>query len=159
MNKLLFLLLLFCTTTLFAQPGRETHPRGERSEQVKPGQRAQRFARIKAARQAFITEELELTDKQAAAFFPVYWDFDQRTGQIKREAVLRFRPDQSPKELSEQEARTELLQRRTKKQKMMTLSLEAEDEYLKILPATKVIRLPEVEREFRAKLWERTRRQ
>jgi hypothetical protein len=41
----------------------------------------------------------------------------------------------------------------------MALSLEAENKYLEILPATKVLRLPDVEREFRKKLWERTRKQ
>ena len=82
---------------------------------------------------------MELTEKQAVAFFPIYWDFDQRMVEGKGEALRRNRPGQALKELSEQEARTELLQRRTQKQKMMTLSLEAEDKYLKILPATKVI--------------------
>lgn len=159
MNKLLFLLLLFCTTTLFAQPGRKGPPRGERSERVSKEQRAERFAQIKAARQAFITEELELTDKQAAAFFPVYWDFDQRMNAGKREDLRRNRPGQAPKELTEKEARTKLLERRAQKQQMMALSLEAEDKYLKILPATKVVRLPDVERDFKKKLWERTRRQ
>ncbi|MCX8210685.1 MAG: hypothetical protein OTI34_06550 [Lewinella sp.] len=159
MNKLLFLLLLFCTTTLFAQPNQKGHPREERAEQINPEQHAKRFARIKAARQAFIIEELEITEKQAAAFFPVYWDFDQRMVEDKKDIARRNRPDQPSKKLTEQEARTKLLERRTQKKRIMALSLEAENKYLEILPATKVLRLPDVEREFRKKLWERTRKQ
>ena len=159
MNKLLFLLLLFCTTTLLAQPGREGRPREKHAERINPEQRAEQFARIKAARQAFIIEELEITEKQAAAFFPVYWDFDQRMVEDKKDIARRNRPDQPSKKLTEQEARTKLLERRTQKKRIMALSLEAENNYLEILPATKVLRLPDVEREFRKKLWERTRKQ
>lgn len=158
MNKLLFLLLLFSTTTLVAQPGREGNPRGERTGRISPEQRAERFAKIRAARQAFITEELELTEKQAAAFFPVYWDTEQRMAESKKDGARRNHPGLAPQALTEQEARTELLKRRTQRQQMLTLSLEAEDKYLKILPATKVVRLPDVEREFKRKLWEWTRK-
>lgn len=158
MNKLLFLLLLLCSTALAAQPGPNGPKRGDRTERMNPEQRGERFARIKAARQAFITEELELTTKQAEAFFPVYWDFEMRMADGMKNGGPRNRQDQEPQKLTEKEARTNLLQRRTHRQQMLTLSLEAEDEFLKLLPATKVIRLPEVEREFRKKLWERTRK-
>lgn len=142
-----------------AQPGHDGHKRGDRAEQrVGPGQRAERFARIKAARQAYITEELELTEKQATAFFPVYWGYDKRMNENKRDAGPRIRPEGKTEILTEAQARTKLLQRRAHRQQMLTLSLEAEDKYLKLLPATKVIRLPEVEREFRRKLWDRARK-
>ena len=152
MNKL-FLLLLLCATTLNAQPGHDGPPR----HADRPEQNAERFARIKAARQAFITEELKLTSAQAEAFFPVYWAYDKRMKDGRKTGPHRGRPGESARKLTEAEARTELLQRRTHRQQMITLSLEAEDEFLKLLPATKVIRLPEIEREFRKKLWDRTR--
>ncbi len=158
MTKLLFILFVFCTTTIAAQPGRQDHKRGDHSERTRAEQRTERFARIKAARQAFITEELELTPKQATAFFPVYWDYEQRMVNGKKTPSHRERTMHATKDLTEKEARAELLQRRTRRQQMLALSLEAEEKYLQLIPATKVIRLPDVERAFRRKLWDRTRR-
>ncbi|TXF87077.1 hypothetical protein FUA23_18970 [Neolewinella aurantiaca] len=160
MNKLFFFLAFFMitATSLVAQPGRNTSLPGERTERAGTEMRSERFGRIKAARQAFITEELALTAQQAADFFPVYWEYEERLAEGKKDGPARKTPGHATQEYTEEEARTELLNRRTHKQQMLTLTLEAEDKYLKILPATKVIRLPEVEREFRKKLWERTRR-
>lgn len=157
MNKLLLLLILFYTSVGYAQPGHKGHKTGDGKE-MNSEQRSERFARIKAARQAFITEELELSPKQAAAFFPVYWDFEKRMAEGKRNGPEHNRPGTESPKLTEKEARAKLLQRRTHRQQMLTLSLQAEDEYLKLLPATNVIRLPEIEREFRGKLWDRARK-
>lgn len=157
MNRILLLLLLFCAAGLSAQPGHPNHERRDRPEKMTAEQRAERFAKIKTARQAYITEALELTPAEAAAFFPVYWDYDRRMAEGRRDGH-RGRPGRKTRELTEKEARGELLQRRTQRQQMLTLSLEAEDAFLEILPATKVIHLPEAEREFRRKLWDRARR-
>ena len=59
--------------------------------------------------------------------------------------------------LTETEARTMLLKDRTFRQEMLTLRNQTEDKLLKILPAAKIIRLPEIEKAFRKKLWERTK--
>lgn len=155
MNKLLLFLFILCAAPLFAQPG---HERGGRNERFSTEERADRFARIKAARQAFITEELELSKQQATAFFPVYWAYEKRMAKDRQEPRHGKADTDDAREMTEAEARSELLQRRTRRQKMLALSLEAEDKYLELLPATKVIRLPETERAFRRKLWDQTRK-
>ncbi len=158
MTKLLLIFFVFCSSATFAQPGHAPHNRGDRSEQLSPEQDAKRFARIKAARQAYIAEELELTPAESEAFFPVYWDYEKRLKERKDSNPFHGRLGSNTTELTEKEARAKLLQRRATRQQILTLSLEAEDQFLKIIPANKVIRLPEIERAFRKKLWDRTRK-
>jgi hypothetical protein len=155
MNKLLLFLFILCAAPLVAQPG---HERGGHNERLSTEERADRFARIKAARQAFITEELELSKQQATSFFPVYWAYEKRMARDRNEPRHGKTDIYATGKMTEAEARSELLQRRTRRQKMLALSLEAEDKYLELLPATKVIRLPETEKAFRRKLWDHTRK-
>lgn len=59
-------------------------------------------------------------------------------------------------DLTEAEALEILRNHRARRQAALNMILEAEEAYLKVLPARKVILLPEVERKFRKLLWERT---
>lgn len=146
---LLIFLLAFSNGSVFAQESTD------RSRQ----QDADRHERIKLARQAFITEELELTEKEATTFFPIFWDYQRQVDEIKRERFHGRKKGGSKEEemaaLSEQEAKEALLSFREERKKILALSIEVEDRYLTILPAKKVIRLELAERAFRKKLWEK----
>lgn len=162
MNKLypLLLPLLLVANLAIAQPGRPPRndgPRQERTERGTPEQREARFARIRAAREAFLTEQLELTEKEATAFFPVYWAYDEKMREAKRTAFRGQKDSAKNETITEAEARTLLMKDRTLRQEMLTLRSQTEDKLLKIIPASKIIRIPEVEKAFREKLWERTR--
>jgi hypothetical protein len=162
MHKLFFLLLPLLLSASLAtaqQDGPEGNDRPDRehAENGAPGQGEARFARIRAARQVFITEQLALTDKEAAAFFPVYWAYDERMRSAKRAAFGNHPKVEGNTSLTETEARTMLLKDRTFRQEMLTLRNQTEDKLLKILPAAKIIRLPDIEKAFRRKLWERTK--
>jgi hypothetical protein len=150
--KQLFFVFLLClvSVSVQAQPGSRPG-NGDRKEM-----REERFAKIKAARQAYITEELELTKKEAEAFFPVFWSYDEKLKQG------RFRSKYKSKglkdtDLTEAEALEVLRGHQTHRQESLNQIFEAEEAFLKVLPARKVIQLPEVEKRFRKLLWERTR--
>ncbi|MEM1356753.1 MAG: hypothetical protein AAGF89_01035 [Bacteroidota bacterium] len=139
------LLLLFLTFAvgLFAQP--------------KPD-RAQ-FERIREAREAFISERLLLSPAEAKAFFPVFWKYDSAMRTKRKEIIGRRQQhlNAASSALSEEEALKLLMARRRHRQEVLKLQLEAEDEFLRVLPAAKVARLESAEKAFREQLWEKTR--
>jgi hypothetical protein len=146
-------LILFFSLCLFggalqAQPG----SRPERADRKELW--GERFAKIKAARQAYITEELELTDKETKVFFPVFWSYNEK---LKQGGDPGKTEDVKKTNLSEGEALEVLHGHRAQRQASLNLKIEAEEAYLKVLPARKVVLLPEVENQFRKLLWERTR--
>jgi hypothetical protein len=151
MKQLIFVILLcLVSVATQAQPGARLD-KGERKEM-----REERFAKIKAARQAYITEELELTNKEAEAFFPVFWSYDEKL----RKGTFRNKyngKDLKDADLTEAEALEVLRGHQTYRQESLNQIFEAEEAFLKVLPASKVIQLPEVEKKFRKLLWERTR--
>ncbi|WP_026231574.1 hypothetical protein [Neolewinella persica] len=149
MKQLIFVFLL-CLVSVAAQAQPGNRPNGADRKEL----REERFAKIKAARQAYITEELELTNKEADAFFPVFWSYDER---LKQEGTRNKERDFAPADLTEGEALKILRDHQARRQASLNLSIEAEDAFLKVLPARKIIQLPEVERKFRKLLWERTR--
>ena len=148
MKQLICLFLLcFATFQLQAQPG------GGFKERLEA--RGERFAKIREAREAFIAERLELTPRQAEAFFPVFWSYEEkmREGMPRRDR----KEGEATASLTEAQALTQLRSQQAQRQQLLDLKTEAEEAFLKILPATKVLRLPEVEKEFRQRLWERAR--
>lgn len=148
MKQLIILFLLsFTALQLSAQPGAGFKERLEA--------RGERFAKIKAAREAYIAEQLELTPRQSEAFFPVFWSYEEKMhdGMPRRD---RKESDPMPS-LTEAQALAQLRRQQTQRQQLLDLKTEAEEAFLKIIPASKVIRLPEVEKEFRQLLWERAK--
>jgi hypothetical protein len=144
--------LLFCLTfSLSAQPGSQ-RPGTERE-----GKAA--FERIKTARQQFLTEKLELTTKEAEAFFPLFWRYDEQMRTIMREDDPgrrdRRKTDNSP--VSEAEARKMLEDQLARMESMTALKRESTDAYLRVIPAAKLIQLEEANREFRRELLDRLR--
>lgn len=149
MKQLIFIFFLcLFGGALQAQPGNRAQ-RTERKEL-----RQERFAKIKAARQAYITEELELTEKEGESFFPVFWSYEEK---LKLRRVGGKEKEFKNADLTEKEALEILRSHRARRQAALEMNLEAEEAYLKVLPARKVILLPEVEMKFRKLLWERTR--
>lgn len=114
---------------------------------------ASRFARIKAAKEAFFREELPLTETEAAAFFPIYWNFDKEIRQFHH--GRHGHRGQEEEVLTEEAALNQLRENRQNRQRMSELHDKAETAYLKVLPAVKVIRIDRTEREFREKLLRR----
>ena len=123
---------------------------------AQPGGRGERFEQIKEARETFLKEELALTTEESAAFFPVFWEYDLKVRQARRKAGIDRRknaPDLGA--LSEAEALALLRENRQRRQELLALEIEAQDAFLKILPARKVVLLPPAEKAFREKLLQR----
>lgn len=113
-----------------------------------------RFERIRIAKEAFLREELALTEAEAARFFPVYWTYDAQLRRGRRHhGRSHGRTQQST--VAEADALAILERRREERRKMCDLQTEAEDAYLKILSPSKVLGLQRAEREFREKLLRR----
>ena len=147
-----FLLLLFLLPL--------THLSGQRGlppPEDEPAFRQERLDRVRAAQEAFMTTELDLSKKQAAAFFPLFWENEARQRAARRNTITAIGELRRKEDLTETEARRMIDLRREEMKKLLALRISAEDAYLKVLPATKVARLPAVERRFREELWQRRR--
>ena len=88
---LLYILIFFMSIGSFAQPNRE---------------------RITALKVAHITSKLNLTEKEAQQFWPIYNAYDDNTSKIKHEDIRRIRQEirQNSGSLTDKEA-NDLLQR------------------------------------------------
>lgn len=124
--------------------------------EAQPGDR---FARIKEARKAFLTEKLSLTTEEQEKFFPLFWRYEREMNSLRRSRTRAKREsgNQELAKLTEAEAREMLeLQLETDK-KMLQLRRRAMAEFIKVIPATKLIQLENAERTFRRQLVERVR--
>ena len=66
-----------------------------------PEQRQRMQQRIESQRVAFITNQLDLTADESAAFWPIYNEFKD----VEREKRSEIRPDKEASSMSEEEAR------------------------------------------------------
>lgn len=149
MTKLLLFLALFC----FVCTG--VRAQNDARYPASSEQRGERFSRIQAARQAYLTEQLNLSDAEAKAFFPLFWTYQDRLHDARRDDERLDRLSLTTTTLTEQQARQQLFGNLQRLQQGLDLRREATEKYLTVLPATKVIRINEVERNFRQQLRER----
>lgn len=128
--------------------------------QAQPGMKGERFNQIKEAREAFLKEKLSLTEEESETFFPVFWQYEARIRKVSKGFILnRQGKTESIGQLSEQDAEVLLMTNRKRKQEILSLGTEAEDAYLQILSARKVVMLQLAEKEFKEKLLRRLRQQ
>lgn len=149
----LLCLLLFASNSLVAQPARE-----------KADNKAARFERIKAARQSFIIERLALTEEEATAFFPVFWRYEEQLHALKKDHLNHHRErrmrnsEEAPRVLSEAEARQKIEEQLDRMNRVHEIKTASTRDYLKILPAAKLIKLEAANRDFRRELLGQLRR-
>ncbi len=114
--------------------------------------------RIKALKVPFITEELELTPAEAEKFWPIYNSYDKRMHDLReRERDLfkeKFSNSGSRNKLSESQAQNLINKYNSIQKEKYQLESELLKELTQKLPASKMVFLPEVERNFGRKLWE-----
>lgn len=135
--------LLFITSALAAQG---------------PGKKQQNRERIEAQKVAFITEKLELTPAEAQQFWPVYNEFDAKRRDLNKEFKKASDSDDLDFEkMSDKEAEVLADQSLIHAQKMLDLRKEYHAKFKKILPAKKVLKLYEAERQFQKVLMNRLR--
>lgn len=117
-------------------------------------QSEEQIERFNRERETFFTEELQLTDAEAKAFWPLYNDFQHRKTRIHEDEMNTHRyTHKNMENLTEEEIILTL----EKIRKLETELFELEQEYYhskfpEILPPKKVVKLYRVEWEFRRHL-------
>jgi hypothetical protein len=113
----------------------------------------ERFENFRSSRIAFITEQINLTPKEAEVFWPVYNEFDSKRQSINKEKIKVAGYYIIVKEnLNEQEA-SEIADKIIGLQKKeVLLSEEYNVKFKAVLPASKVLKLYYSELQFKKQL-------
>ena len=140
---LVAVLAMALSANLFAQDQQKPDARGDRG--------AGWMEKMKAARVAFLTTELELTSEEAQQFWPVYNQAQAEKDAAYRETRTAYRAlTEAIKEGKPDKEVAALLQAYLKASKVpAALDAEYSSEFLKVLPATKVAKLFISEEKFR----------
>jgi len=113
--------------------------------------------KIKTLKIAFITEKLDLSEKEAQQFWPIYNSFEDEQYQIRRNS-FQGRNKINFETLTEKEASSLLKEMRSVETKRHALKTKFIDDLTKILPAKKIIMLDKVVDDFKHKMFEEYRR-
>ena len=140
MKKLLLsLAVLFCTASLCAQ---------EQPQDKGPRMTPEDY---KARQQEFITRRADLTEIEAAAFFPVYFELQQQ--KMKLNGQLRRKMHDMHREALTEEAATALVEEMADmKLKCDQLDKDYLQKFIQLIPATKMMKVQMAEEEFRREL-------
>ena len=113
---------------------------------------------IEAQRIAFITKELNLTPDEAKIFWPVYNEYDTKRHELKKSFKESgdFHKTDFDK-LTEKEANQLLDNQIVEAQKFLDLRKEYHAKFKSVLPAVKVLKLYDAEREFQKMLMDKIR--
>lgn len=136
---LLIMAALFCMSGLFAQD----EPQG-RAPRMSPEE-------YKARQQEFITRRAELTEIEAAAFFPVYFQLQKQKIETNGQLHRKMR-DMRKDEITEEEATALVEEMADMKIKCDQLDKDYLKQFLKIIPAKKMMKVQMAEEEFRREL-------
>jgi hypothetical protein len=118
----------------------------------------ERLEKFKTQKIAFITDQLNLSPKEAETFWPVYNEFDTKRQTINRERMKLARQYlKTNSTISEKEA-SEMADKFIAYQKQEALLAEEYNTKFKaILPATKVLKLYQSEIQFKRRLLKQLR--
>lgn len=136
------LMILLACTALFTAPALA-------QQEDKDKEKADRIESYKIA---FITEKLELTPKEAAAFWPVYNEYNDQLKKLRtkdKERTKAYREKTTP---TDQDAEKYINEHMAFKQQELELQKKYMAEFKKVLPMAKVARLVSLEQEFKMKL-------
>jgi len=140
------IILSLITTTVFAQ-----------DDDLPQAQDPQVKEKIKAARIAYITDQLGLTPAEAEKFWPIYHEFSEKRMQLKKDYNhAKKNPDLG----KTQEQRDQELVDLGLKVKQQELDLEKDysGRLLKVISAQKLRTLPDAEKRFRQMVLEQIQR-
>ena len=109
-----------------------------------------RWEKYKTEKVAFLTTNLDLTPQEAQKFWPIYnqMDKEKSEAQIKRRELERKVRD-SGETLSDEESIKLTREFTSNMKKEGALNVKYNEEFLKILPPQKVLKLYKAENEFR----------
>jgi hypothetical protein len=109
--------------------------------------------KVEALKVAFLTNKLELTSKEAQAFWPLYNEFNQKMDKLRKSKKSEFDELKSKGEnLSDKEIDMFMNEVFSTRQKELDLQKEYFDKYTKVLPMKKVALLYQAENQFKREL-------
>ena len=95
-----------------------------------------------------ITKQLNLSVEESQKFWPVYNQYREKEQELKR----AYKPDRPLDSLSDKEAESQLQRHLERIDKEAALEIEYLQKVRQVLPARKVLKLHQVEAEFRKRL-------
>merc|ERR1711916_84258 len=132
-----YLCFVFCFLLSFAMHGQQERRSNEK---------------IRSLKIAYITQELDLTAKEAEKFWPVYNDFDKKVRNLERTERSKIRmiikKSNGYKNLSEEKAAEILGRIHDIENKIVKTKFEMDKQLSKITSKKKILRLRHIEREF-----------
>lgn len=143
MKKLLVLLNLVMVTFFATAQNPHQHPRPD-------------FEKVKAAKIGMITEKLNLTEKQAQKFWPVYNEFDSERGEIFMSIRQKMKATKN-EGISENEKVKLLDEIMILREKELKLQKEYKERFLKVITTQQFFDLIETEQEFHRMLIEKSK--
>ncbi|AUP80796.1 sensor of ECF-type sigma factor [Flavivirga eckloniae] len=134
----LYILLFLLSFNVFAQHNRE---------------------RLKALKVSFITEKLDLTEKEAQKFWPVYNDYEKVTSKIRHQDIRNIRREirSSIATLTDKRAKELITELNEAESILHKQRMELSAKLLEIIPPKKIILLKIAEDDFKRKMLERFR--
>lgn len=142
---------------LFLQPNFASAQQDVNKDKNKSDKQARR-EQIEAQKIAFITQELNLTPEEAKVFWPVYNEYEAKRHQLKksfRDVEYIHKADMD--KLTEKEAAQILDNQIIEAQKFLDLRKEYHAKFKAVLPAVKVLKLYDSERDFQKVLIDKIR--
>jgi len=122
------------------------------------GGRNQNREKLRSQRIAFITNRLELTPEEAKAFWPVYDEYESKRQEIvKLYHQQKMSGHDNPDQLTDKEALEIADSQLIEAQKLLDLRKEYHNKFKQVLPAKKILKLYDSEREFQKMLLDRLR--
>jgi hypothetical protein len=109
--------------------------------------------KIKALKIAFITEKLNLSEKEAQQFWPIYNSYHEDMSNLKRQAY-NTRKNIDINAISDDEAGQILKEMRINDNKRQALENEFIDKLSKVISAKKIIQIHKLEDDFKRKMFE-----
>ncbi len=109
--------------------------------------------KIKALKIAFITEKLNLSEKEAQQFWPIYNSYQEDMSTLKRQAY-NTRKNIDINAISDDEATQILKEMRINDNKRQALENEFIDKLSRVISAKKIIQIHKLEDDFKRKMFE-----
>jgi hypothetical protein len=121
--------------------------------QSRPDRKAQ-ADRAKSLWIAYLTQELELSPDESAKFWPVYNEMKEKERELRKSNAQK-KPLKDFKEMTSSEIDAFFYAKINMDEKMLSLKKEYYPKLKATIPASKVIKIPNLEREFKKKLIEK----
>ena len=140
MKKILFasLLLLLTAVTASAQERPMNKPHFSPEE-------------FQAKQKAYITDKADLTDQEAEAFFPLFFELQKKKFELERNVRKEFKKERG-EQMTEEECRNFVYKMADTKIEIAKLEREYTDKYLQVLPPCKLRRVQHAEGMFQRDL-------